>query len=509
MTAFKETPIIHYTTRKKTGGAKNWGIWEQPVTIQEYGAINRISISPVEPNYFAITSSSKVLIYNPVIKDVFKTLSKFKDNPYSGKFRRDGKLLCVGTTEGQVKVFDISTKTMLRVFRGHSAAVRQCEFTADNVHIASFSDDKTVGVWDLATETRLDTFSGHKEYVRCGVTANANSDLLLSGSYDETVALWDRRTKEEPVLKVNHGAPVQDVLILNGDSMFVTAGGNMVKIWDITNGGKMLRSLSPHHKLVTSMCLADNGQSLVTGSLDRQVKRISLSNFKITGALAFPSSVLSVDVDLGNKYVVAGMTDGLVQIIERKKDTQITEEGPEGGRRRKSRFMEGAFVPSDGDVLVQDRNKWMLKHDYLFRRYEYTEALNYSLVKNVVSRNPAICVSVMYELIRRRGLEVALAERTDESLIQLLDFIESNITDLRFQQVLVYVASKVIDMYMGKPNNSNVINRKFLRFESKLERMLKFSEELTKLQGCIDLVVATAGMGTQSNRVEKSLLKKV
>ena len=162
----------------------------------------------MEPNYFAITSSSKVLIYNPVIKDVFKTLSKFKDNPYSGKFRRDGKLLCVGTTEGQVKVFDISTKTMLRVFRGHSAAVRQCEFTADNVHVASFSDDKTVGVWDLATETRLDTFSGHKEYVRCGVTANANSDLLLSGSYDETVALWDRRTKEEPVLKVNHGAPV-------------------------------------------------------------------------------------------------------------------------------------------------------------------------------------------------------------------------------------------------------------------------------------------------------------
>ena len=61
------------------------------------------------------------------------------------------------------------------------------------------------------------------------------------------------------------------MLILNGDSMFVTAGGNMVKIWDITNGGKMLRSLSPHHKLVTSMCLADNGQSLVTGSLDRQV----------------------------------------------------------------------------------------------------------------------------------------------------------------------------------------------------------------------------------------------
>ncbi len=171
--------------------------------------------------------------------------------------------------------------------------------------------------------------------------------------------------------------------------------------------------------------------------------------------------------------------------------------------------MEGAFVPSDGDVLVHESDKWLLKHDYLFRRYEYTEALDYTLAKNVASKNPAICVSVMYELIRRKGLEVALAERTDESLLRLLNFIEYNITDLRFQQVLVYVASKVIDLYMGKPGNSNAINKKFNDLESKLARMLHFSEELTKLQGCIDLVVATADMGTQSNRVEKSLLKKV
>ncbi len=184
------------------------------IFVKEYGAIDRISISPVEPNYFAITSSSQVLIYDPVIKDVYKTIRRFKDNPYSAKFRRDGKLLCVGTTEGQVQIFDIATKTMLRVLRGHSAAVRQCEFTADNVHVATFSDDRTVGVWDLATETRLDTLCGHTEYVRCGVTSNVSSDLLLSGSYDETVALWDRRTKDEPVLKINHGAPVRFNILL-------------------------------------------------------------------------------------------------------------------------------------------------------------------------------------------------------------------------------------------------------------------------------------------------------
>jgi len=497
MTDWKKIEIINYTRRKKTDTADNWGRWEQPVTIQEYGAIDRISISPVKPNYFAITSSSQVLIYDPVIKDVYKTIRRFKDNPYSAKFRRDGKLLCVGTTEGQVQIFDIATKTMLRVLRGHSAAVRQCEFTADNVHVATFSDDRTVGVWDLATETRLDTLCGHTEYVRCGVTSNVSSDLLLSGSYDETVALWDRRTKDEPVLKINHGAPVEDVLLLSGDSLFVTAGKNEVKFWDLAAGGKMLCSLSPHHKLITSLCLADNGNSLVTGSLDRQVKRISLSDFSITGSLSFPSSVLSVEVDKSDEYVVAGMTDGLVQIVKRSKGKLVPVEKNIKGRKFRN-FQ-------DGDVLVETSRVEQETYDKKFRKFEFSAALDSTLKK----RHPEICVSVLHELMRRDGLEVALAGREGDSLEVLVDYLVKNITDVRFQRVLVYVASVVIDMYYAQPCLPDKIKSKFYILKSKLERMIKYAEELMKLQGCIDLVLTTADLTTQSNRLEKSLLKKI
>lgn len=508
MSEFKKTEIIDYTRRKKTAEAGNWGKWEQPVTIQEYGAIDRISISPVEPNYFAITSSSKVLIYNPVIKDVYKTIRRFKDNPYSAKFRRDGKLLCVGTTEGQVQIFDIATKTMLRVLRGHSAAVRQCEFTADNVHVATFSDDKTVGVWDLATETRLDTLCGHKEYVRCGVTSNNSSDLLLSGSYDETVALWDRRTKDEPVLKINHGAPVEDVLLLSGDSLFVTAGRSTVKFWDLTAGGKMLCSLSPHHKLITSLCLADNGDSLVTGSLDRQVKRISLSDFSITGSLSFPSSVLSVDVDQSNKYVVAGMTDGLVQIVEKSKEELVSVKGSiKYNKRKKFRNLKDNEPNiKDGDVLVRNTHKVVEKQDKFLRKYEYSEALDIAIKSN---DKPEKGVSVMQELMRRDCLEVALAGREGVSLERLLTYINNNIGDVRFQRVLVHVAGIVIDMYYAQPDHPKKIENSFKRLEKILHNMIKYTKELMKLQGCVDLALTTADLTTQSNRLEKSLLMKI
>ena len=210
MSAFKRTEIIKHPESRRLGAVDDaWGHWEQPITIQEYGAINKIDISRHSPNYFAITGYSKVLIYNPVIKDVYKTLTKFQDAAFGAKFRKDGQLLCVGTSEGQLKIFDVATKTLLRILRGHSTAARRCDFTPDKTHVVSFSDDKTVRVWDLPSETLLDTFTGHDDYIRCGAAANVSSDLVLSGSYDQTIKLWDRRTNGEAVLTMMHGAPVR------------------------------------------------------------------------------------------------------------------------------------------------------------------------------------------------------------------------------------------------------------------------------------------------------------
>ena len=61
------------------------------------------------------------------------------------------------------------------------------------------------------------------------------------------------------------------MLLLPGDTMAVSCGGNTIKIWDLTSGGKRLTTVSPHHKTITALCLADGGQSIVSSSLDRQV----------------------------------------------------------------------------------------------------------------------------------------------------------------------------------------------------------------------------------------------
>lgn len=82
--------------------------------MKEFGPIDYIDFSPIEPHYFAVTCSVRVQIYNPITKLVVKNLSRFRESAYGASFRNDGKLLCAGGEEGNVKLFDVASKSLLR-----------------------------------------------------------------------------------------------------------------------------------------------------------------------------------------------------------------------------------------------------------------------------------------------------------------------------------------------------------------------------------------------------------
>ena len=174
-TRFKRTEIVRFPEAKDTRSkeALYWKNLQFPVTVQEFGPISRIDICKESPNYVAVTGSTRVQIFNPATNQVHKTLTKFRGGAYGGKFRKDGRLLCVGgeanvgsgDAGALVMVFDVTTKNLLRLLKGKnksesastlaknqvrksaatgndSLATHCCDFTADLKHIAGFSDDK-------------------------------------------------------------------------------------------------------------------------------------------------------------------------------------------------------------------------------------------------------------------------------------------------------------------------------------------------------------------------------
>ena len=128
--------------------------------------------------------------------------------------------------------------------------------------------------------------------------SQTSPDVVASGSYDHTVKFWDkRRDSGESVFTFNHGAPVEDVILMPNDALLVSAGGHEIKIWDLLSGSRRpLKTLSPHNKTVTSLGFSNGYTRLVSGSLDAQVKFHDISNFQTVHSVKFPSPVLSAAV---------------------------------------------------------------------------------------------------------------------------------------------------------------------------------------------------------------------
>jgi len=70
----------------------------------QVGAVTCVDFSPLYPYNYAVTSSTRVIIFDAHTRRPLTTLSRFKDKAYSGTFRNDGKLLVAGGETGFVQV---------------------------------------------------------------------------------------------------------------------------------------------------------------------------------------------------------------------------------------------------------------------------------------------------------------------------------------------------------------------------------------------------------------------
>jgi len=318
----------------------------------------------------------------------------------------------------------------------------------------------------------------------------------VSGGYDHKVLIWDRRDGDKATLNMDHGAPVESLLVLSGGGLVASAGGSVIKIWDVI-GGRLLCSLSPHHKTVTSLAMSGEGKCLVSGSLDRQVVWTDLATFRHVYNKQCPVSVMAVGISGMDKAVVVGMLDGLVQVHKRKEEKVVDGMRVDTKRYKKAKshkyLKHTQFTPSPGDVVVGEGSKDIeLRHDYLLRKFEYSRALDAVLKPYVARRKPEYTYSLMMELVRREGLKGALAGREEKQLCSVLLFVNRYLADSRFSAMMLHVADLLIDLYLPEHGMSSSVDQLFTDMKKRLDREVRYMETLMELQGSVDLVLSAS-----------------
>lgn len=233
----------------------------------------------------------------------------YNGSAYSVAFSPDGQLLASGGKgageegPGEVVLWDAHDGTLLRRLMGHEGTVHSVAFSPDGTTLASGGGDYDrdnpkpgeVMLWDVQTGDIRRTFEadvllwdaqagkmvprpmGHRLRVS-SVTFSPDGSMLASGSWDDTVRLWDVQTGE--LVRELSDADTRTVtsVAFSPDGSIVAGGGSTndgkVRLWD-PQTGELLRRLEAHDPGgVTSVAFAPDGETLASagGILDQTVK---------------------------------------------------------------------------------------------------------------------------------------------------------------------------------------------------------------------------------------------
>ena len=106
-----------------------------------------------------------------------------------------------------------------------------------------------------------------------------NGRYALSGSWDNTLKLWDVNTGSEIRTFTGHSDRVLSVAF-SPDGRYALSGSwdNTLKLWDV-HTGRAIRTFTGHSYWVKSVAFSPDGRYALSGSLDNTLKLWDLSEF--------------------------------------------------------------------------------------------------------------------------------------------------------------------------------------------------------------------------------------
>ncbi|XP_064451472.1 mitotic checkpoint protein BUB3 isoform X1 [Mirounga angustirostris] len=187
-------------------------------------------------------------------------ISSVKFSPNTSQF------LLVSSWDTSVRLYDVPANSM-RLKYQHTGAVLDCAFY-DPTHAWSGGLDHQLKMHDLNTDQE-NLVGTHDAPIRC-VEYCPEVNVMVTGSWDQTVKLWDPRT---PCNAGTFSQPEKVyTLSVSGDRLIVGTAGRRVLVWDLRNMGYVQQRRESSLKYQTRCIRAfPNKQGYVLSSIEGRV----------------------------------------------------------------------------------------------------------------------------------------------------------------------------------------------------------------------------------------------
>jgi len=254
------------------------------------------------------------------------------DNGEQPKGKKKIKTNAEGNAWNKVKV-------PLLTLAGHTEQIAALTWLSDKntsndaaPEIATCSMDNTIRIWDIEVSEAKQTLVGSKAFL--AISYSPLNNLLVTGSTDRHVRLWDPRCQEGSMVKetfTSHTNWVTGVAWSpSSENHFISgAYDNVVKYWDIRSPKASLYDLIGHKDRV--LCVNwSNKYHVISGAADNQLKIFTTelsAEAEFDKADTFEKlserggeipNILGVSMDTGKVHVAKKKAKGKVQDLSKR-----------------------------------------------------------------------------------------------------------------------------------------------------------------------------------------------
>jgi WD40 repeat protein len=204
----------------------------------------------------------------------------------SARFAPNGKLLATAGYRG-VDLWSARTGRHVALLSDGGKLMNDAEFSPDGRLLAAAGQDGALRIWDVSRRTRLFYFPGHTNPI-LAVAWSPDGRFVVDGSGDRTSYVWEVEGFEQGqrVATLVGGGPVTSVAFSpDGSSVRTGSPDGTTRVWD-TRFEQDLEPLGSHRGGATTASFGGNGRLVVSAGADRTARVWSVRSRRLLHALS-------------------------------------------------------------------------------------------------------------------------------------------------------------------------------------------------------------------------------
>ncbi|EFQ28408.1 WD domain-containing protein [Colletotrichum graminicola] len=250
-------------------------------------------------------------------------LSGHSGEVFAAKFDPTGNFIASGSMDRSILLWrTYGDCENYGILTGHRGAVLDLQWSRDSKIIYSAAADTHLASWDIENGTRIRRYIGHDEIVNTMDISKRGEGMLVSGSDDGTIGLWDPRSKHA-VDHIETEFPITAIAMSEAGNEVYSGGiDNDIKVWDLRKKS-VVYSMLGHQDTVTSLRVSPDSQSLLSFAMDSTVRTWDIRPFAPTdrhirtfdgASVGLEKNLIRASWNSDGKKVAVGSGDGTATI---------------------------------------------------------------------------------------------------------------------------------------------------------------------------------------------------